>query len=277
MTSPGHAGRILPVDAHGQWETGRGDGADDGVDPLTPHVLVVVAGVAFLAAFVQGVAGFGSALVAMPLLSLVLEVRDAAALVALLSLAINAALLLPVRRELPWRRVAPLLAGSLAGIPAGVLLLAGADPRLARGLLGAALVATSAALLRERRPKIGEGRGAALAAGALAGLLGGAFNMNGPVVTLYAAARGWEKRETHAALQLYFLASGLAIAALHGAVGITRGPVLLASAAALPFLAAGSLAGWSVHLRVGEGRYRVLLRASLLAAGAALLAAAARG
>ena len=164
----------------------------------------------------------------MPLLALVLEVRDASALVALLSLAINAALLLPVRRELPWRRVAALLAGSLAGIPAGVLLLAGADPRLARGLLGAALVATGAALLRERRPTPGGGRGAALAAGALAGLLGGAFNMNGPVVTLYAAARGWDKRETHAALQLYFLASGLAIAALHGAAGITSGPVLLA-------------------------------------------------
>ena len=225
----------------------------------------------------QGVAGFGSALVAMPLLALVLEVRDAAALVALLSLAINAALLLPVRRELPWRRVAALLAGSLAGIPAGVLLLAGADPRLARGLLGAALVATSAALLRERRPTPGGGRGAALAAGALAGLLGGAFNMNGPVVTLYASARGWGKRETHAALQLYFLASGLAIAALHGVAGITSGPVLLASVAALPFLAAGSFAGWKVHLRVGEGRYRVLLRVSLLAAGVALLAAAAYG
>src|SRR5512137_1442019 len=117
---------------------------------LTPPLLAAVSGIAFLAAFAQGVTGMGSALVAMPLLALVIGVRDAAALVALLSLAINLALLLPVRRALPWRLVGPLLAGSVAGIPVGVLFLAGADPRLARALLGATLVVTSAALLAER-------------------------------------------------------------------------------------------------------------------------------
>lgn len=233
-----------------------------------------VAAVAFLAAFVQGVTGFGSALVAMPLLTLVLGVRAAAALVALLSLAINLALLLPARRALPWRRVAPLLAGGLAGVPLGVLLLAGVDPRLAEGLLGSVLLASSAGLLLFRGVRLGPGRGAALAAGALAGVLGGAFNANGPVVTLYAAARGWEKGETHAALQLTFLVSGLWVAALHGAAGITGRPVLVAAAVALPFLAAGSLAGWAVHRRLGEDRYRRLLLFALSAAGAALLLAA---
>ncbi len=244
---------------------------------LTLPLAAAVGGVAFFAAFAQGVTGFGSALVAMPLLALLFGVRAAAPLVALLSLAVNLALLLPARRELPWRRVAPLLAGSLAGIPAGVLFLAGADARLARGLLGALLVATSAALLWERRLKVAAGAGPALATGVFAGLLGGAFNTNGPVVTLYAAARGWEKRETHAALQLYFLVSGTAVVALHGAGGITSRAVLDAALAALPFLAAGSLAGWAVHRRVGEGRYRLLLRVSLLAAGAALVVSAVRG
>ena len=248
---------------------------------LTPSLLAAVAGVAFLGAFAQGVTGFGSALVAMPLLALVIGVRDAAALVALLSLAINAALLLPARRALPWRLVGPLLAGSAAGIPVGVFFLAGADPRLAQALLGVTLVATSAALLLARRPSAppagGSSGGAAFAVGALAGLVGGAFNANGPVIALYAAGRGWRQRETHAAMQLYFLASGLAIVALHGAGGITSRRSLLAALFSLPFLGAGSLAGWAVHSRVDEGRYRLLLRLSLLAAGAALLLTAARG
>ena len=117
----------------------------------------------------------------------------------------------------------------------------------------------------------------ALAVGALAGLIGGAFTANGPVIALYAAGRGWGKRETHAAMQLYFFVSGLAIVALHGAGGITSRQVLLAALFCLPFLGAGSLAGWAVHRRVDEGRYRLLLRLSLLAAGAALLVTAARG
>lgn len=248
---------------------------------LTPHLLAAVGGVAFLGAFAQGVTGFGSALVAMPLLALVVGVREAAALVALLSLAINAVLLVPARRALPWRRVGPLLAGSAAGIPVGVLFLAGADPRLARALLGATLVASSAALLLGRRPAStpagGSSCGSALAVGALAGLIGGAFNANGPVIALYAAGRGWQKREAHAALQLYFLASGIAIVALHGAGGITSRQSLLAALLSLPFLGAGSLAGWAVHRRVDEERYRLLLRLSLVAAGAVLLVTAASG
>ena len=126
---------------------------------LTPPLFVAVAGIAFLGAFAQGVTGFGSALVAMPLLALLIDVRDAAALVALLSLAINVSLLLPARRALPWRLVGPLLAGSAAGIPVGVLFLAGADPRLARALLGATLVASSAALLAT--PRLSPGSAAA--------------------------------------------------------------------------------------------------------------------
>jgi hypothetical protein len=244
---------------------------------LSLPLLAGVAGVAFLAAFAQGVTGFGSALVAMPLLVLFLDVREAAALVTLLSLAINVALLLPARRELPWRRVAPLLAGTLAGAPVGALFLAGADPRLARGVLGAVLVAASVASLRTRRVRLGPGSAPALAAGALAGVLGGAFNANGPVAALYAAARGWEKRETHAALQLYFLASGAWVAALHGVAGFTDRGVLLAAASALPALAVGASAGWAVHRRVSEERYRRLLLLVLLVVGGAMVAAAARG
>lgn len=244
---------------------------------LNASLFAAVGTVAFLAAFAQGVTGFGSALVAMPLLSLVLGVPEAAALVALLSLAVNVALLLPARRTLPWRRIASLLAGSLVGVPLGVFLLAGADPRLARGLLGVALVVTSVAMLRVRELRVGPGSGPGLAAGALAGVLGGAFNANGPVAVLYAAARRWGKEETHAALQLYFLASGVWVAALHGAAGITNRRVLLAAAAALPSLALGSCAGWAAHRRIGEDRYRRLLLLSLLAAGASLIVAAARG
>ncbi|HEY5998279.1 MAG TPA: TSUP family transporter, partial [bacterium] len=134
-----------------------------------------------------------------------------------------------------------------------------------------------AALLGARRLTLGPGRGPALAAGAVAGLLGGAFNANGPVASLYAAARGWDKRETHAALQLYFLVSGLWVVTLHGATGITSRAVLGAALLALPFLAAGAWAGWLVHRRMGEERYRRVLLLSLAAAGAVLLVAAARG
>jgi hypothetical protein len=236
---------------------------------MPPH-LPAIAAVAFLAAFVQGITGFGSALLAMPLLALLLGVRVAAPLVALLSLAMNVALLIPARRRLPWGRAWPLLGGSLVGIPFGVLFLDRADARLARVALGAALVASGLLLQRCRLPA-GGGVGPALGTGAVAGLLGGAFNFSGPPVILYAASRPWAKEETHATLQLYFLASNVAIVAGQALSGLTTAPVVRAAATALPALAAGALAGWAVHRRVGEESFRRVLQLALVAAGLVLL------
>lgn len=238
---------------------------------LSTPECAAVAAVAFAAAFAQGLTGFGSALVAMPLLAAFLEVRFAAPLTALLSLAVNAALLLPARRRLPWGRVLPLLAGALAGIPFGVLFLAGSGERAVRAALGT-ILGISSLLLGRGAPPGGSGpRWRALGAGTASGLLAGAFNTGGPPVLLYAATSGWTREETHAALQLYFLSSGLVVAALHAAVGLTTAPVIAAALAGLPGLALGAAAGWAVHRRVGEERYRGLFRAGLLLAGAALL------
>jgi uncharacterized membrane protein YfcA len=217
------------------------------------------------------VAGFGAALLAMPVLTFAVGVRAAAPLVALLTLVINVSLLAPVRRQLPWRRVAPLFAGSLFGIPLGVRFLAAADEQLVRTALGALLVATSLGLFRFGRLPLGGGVRPALLTGGVAGVLGGAFNTAGPPVLVYAAAQPWSKAETHAVLQLFFFGSGLVVATSHALAGLTNRGVLLAALAALPFLAAGSLAGHAVHRRISEERFRTLVRAALLVAGFALL------
>ena len=75
-------------------------------------VLVPVMGAIFHAALVHGLAGFGAALVAMPLLSLVLSVKFVAPLVALLTLTVNLLLLLLGRKDVSLARVLPLAAGA---------------------------------------------------------------------------------------------------------------------------------------------------------------------
>jgi uncharacterized membrane protein YfcA len=107
----------------------------------------------------------------------------------------------------------------------------------------------------------------------VAGLLGGAFNFSGPPVILYAASRPWTKEETHATLQLYFLASNVVIVTGQALSGLTTAPIVLAAAAALPALAAGAVAGWALHRRVGEERFRRLVQLALVAAGVTLLLA----
>ena len=77
----------------------------------------------FLAVFTQSLSGFGSALVAMAILPAILGVQTATPLVALMSLTLEVVILYQYRREIQIRKVLPLIAGAIVGIPTGVFFL----------------------------------------------------------------------------------------------------------------------------------------------------------
>ena len=77
------------------------------LDPLLP-----ILGIAFLAGLVQGLSGFGSGLVAVPLLALLLPIETVVPLMTLLSTLISVQNLLHLRSSVRFDRVALLLAAS---------------------------------------------------------------------------------------------------------------------------------------------------------------------
>jgi uncharacterized membrane protein YfcA len=105
---------------------------------MTTYVFLLA--VTFLAGLIQGLSGFGSVLLSLPVLILFLDVKTAIPLVALIALALNVQLLIQLRQHLEWRRVYPLLAGTLLGVPAGVFLLKHLDTSLIQIVLGAVLI-----------------------------------------------------------------------------------------------------------------------------------------
>ena len=72
--------------------------------PTAEASLLYCSAVVFFAATAHGLTGFGSALIAMPLLLLRLDIRTAAPLVALLTLTMNAAFIVRFREALDPRR-----------------------------------------------------------------------------------------------------------------------------------------------------------------------------
>ena len=106
------------------------------------EISLLLAG-AVLAGFVQGVAGFGFALVAMSVWVWGLPPQTAAVMAVAGSLVGQVVAAFAVRRSLAWTAMAPMLAGGLAGIPLGVWLLPRLDPVLFKFCLG---------LLLGRRP-----------------------------------------------------------------------------------------------------------------------------
>lgn len=238
--------------------------------PEIDATLLFASAVIFLAALTHGLTGFGSALVAMPLLVLVMDIRAATPLVALLTLTINAIFLVGLRRALVAHRIMGLMAGAVLGVPPGILFLRYGSPRLLEMALGAVLILYALLVLTGKTARAIGGSGELLL-GVLSGFLGGAVNVAGPPAVVFTASQPWTKEEVHVTLQFYFILTGAMIASGHALSGLTTGQTVRSYLLLLPALVTGCAAGYALHRRVSQALYRRLVYVLLLALGILLL------
>ena len=183
-------------------------------------VIFVVVLIIFFTTFVRSTFGFGNALIAMPLLILLIGVNGATPLVTLVGLVISLIMLIREWRELIWKDTLVLLISSLAGLPLGLLLLTNFSEDITRMILGVILIGFGIYNLLEIQLPVLERPVLAVPFGFLAGILGGAYNANGPPIVIYGVLRGWKKVAFRASLQGFFFVSSLMIVAGHAVSGL---------------------------------------------------------
>jgi len=173
------------------------------MDGTTAYVLLVL----FVATLIRSVFGFGEALVAVPLLALRLPVDVAAPLAVLVSITVAAVIVAQDWQKIHLRSTGWLVLSTLFGIPLGLLLLTAGNHHVVKGSLAVIIMAFSAyALLGRRPPQLhSDSRLWLLGCGFCAGVLGGAYGMNGPPLAIYGAMRRWSAQHFRATLQGYFL------------------------------------------------------------------------
>lgn len=150
-------------------------------------------------------------MISVPLLAFFIPLQVATPLGVLLSITVAAVVVAQDWRKVHLLSARWLVLSSLPGIPLGVLLLASSHQELARGALGVILLAFSAYALAGRNPfeLTHDSRGVLFLCGFLAGILGGAFGMNGPPLVIYGTMRRWSPQQFRATLQAYFLPASL--------------------------------------------------------------------
>ena len=223
------------------------------------------------AASIQTMAGFGFALMMMPLAVLLLGVRTAAPLIALVGLAVSLVNMLRNRQSIDLRELRVMVLLGAVGIPFGVWALVGISERAIRVTLGVLLIVYGlASLLRPiKRPPISSGWAYPVAF--LAGGLAGAYNLPGPVLVLYGSLRQWPHDKFRAMLQSFFTASYLLTTALHLAGGRLTPSVLQLSAVALPAFLLGILLGSRVDRRLDRRLLRAAVNVLIAALGVSLI------
>lgn len=199
-------------------------------------IFALVLLVIFFSTLLRATFGFGNALIAMPLLVLLVGVKTASPLLALIGSVITVLMLLQGWRDLQWKETLILLAASLPGIPLGIYLLTAVPETIVRIILGVVLVGFGLYnLIWIKLPAL-PSRWLALPFGFLAGILGGAYNTNGPPIVIYSVFRGWNKDQFRASIQGFFLISGLVIIIGHGLSGLWTPEILYLFLGSLPLV-----------------------------------------
>jgi uncharacterized membrane protein YfcA len=229
--------------------------------------LCFAAGVALFCGALRGLTGFGFAIAAVPLLSLVLSPKLAVGVSTLLQLVF-------VFTDAPraWARshLAPfpaLVTGALLGTPLGMLALRVMPQSLDRIAIALAAIVAFFVVWRAKASRNAWVTSNPGPIGFLSGLLNGLASMPGPPVVMYFLSASISAVEARASL-IVFCAATAIFATVSGIVmGIVNASAGAIAAMCLPMLLAGNLAG-SALFHASDARVYRSAGLVVLAAGA---------
>lgn len=239
------------------------------MDPSS--IIAAAVAVLFVATLARSTFGFGDALIAMPLLTLLLGIRNATPVIALVGSRVTLLIVWRSHARIDLAAIKRLTASALFGIPVGIWLFTALPSGVVTATLGVclilfggyALLAPAVAVLLDARW--------AYPFGFIAGGLGGAYNMSGVPVVVYGTLRRWPPREFRASIHGFYLPTGLLTLAGHGIGGLWTGTVWQVTLAALPPAAAAVLLGERLNRAIPSEKFAPIIHAALIVLGAALL------
>jgi uncharacterized membrane protein YfcA len=238
---------------------------------FTDGTLIAILAVIFLATLVRSAFGFGEALVAVPLLALILPVEVAVPLAVLLSITVAGIIIAQDWQRIHVRDAWRLVLATLFGIPLGLLLLTAVPEAIVKVILAVVIIAFSTWCLASRRSfELLDDR-LVWVFGFTAGVLGGAYGMNGPPLVVYGALRRWSPEHFRATLQGYFLPASLIGMIGYWLKGLWVPDVTRYFLLSLPVAVVAIFLGRLINRRLKGRSFILYVHAGLLLIGAVLL------
>jgi hypothetical protein len=223
------------------------------------HLLLALWGIVAVSAVFRGFTGFGFAIIAVPLLSLVVSPMHAVALATGLQVLGGLADLSKAARLAHWSSIRWLTVGAVVTSPIGALILTWVSPDVARLLVAASCAAAVAGLSLGLAFRAMPRPPGTIAMGAVAGLFSGLTAMPGPPAIIYYLAAPLSPAQVRSSLIVFFFfaASAASVSLMvTGALGWTEG---LQAMVGLPIMVAGSAAGAVLFRRLGGAHRSVSL------------------
>jgi uncharacterized membrane protein YfcA len=236
------------------------------------EVLVASALIVLFAYFARGITGFGSGLIAVPLLAHLHPLTFVVPLILITDVTASVVLGGGTRRAIRWPEIKALMPGSLVGIVVGVTLLINLPraPLLAAlGIIVLAFGVRSGLNIHGNRTV---SRWWAGPAGFAGGTIGALFGTGGPPYVIYLTHRLRDKGALRATFSGLFLLDGGMRVVTFLVAGLFLQPDLLwAVLAALPLMGFGIYLGHRVHIGISQTQMQRVIGLLLVASGTSLL------
>ena len=218
----------------------------------------------FFASFIQGIAGFGSAITAIALLTFFVPISFASPMMILSGLIMNSYIIYRLREAFDFRKFYPIFLGSLGGVPVGVFILVNIDESISLNILAAFIFVYSLYSLLIKKPYRLKSSRWGYFFGFISGCFGGAYSTNGPPLVVYTSMQNWDKDDIVITLQVYFLISAIVILIMQSLNGLITVDLLKIWSICIPFQLGGVILGNFFYFKINQKIFKVIIFSILL-------------
>lgn len=237
---------------------------------------LAIAGVLLTGISKSGFAG-GAGVIAVPLLSLVIPIPMAAALMLPLLIIMDAKAMHYYWRSVRWQELKIIAPAALIGIVAGAYLLGELPSHLLQLLLGIFCIAF--ALWKKLTPLLGRLPFAGLIWGSISGLTSTLLHSGGPPINIYLATRQLPKRNWLATAAVFFAIMNVIKIIPYSLTGqwqsdLSVSSLLMIDLLLLPISLIGVWLGYRLHTKISEEHFMLACKGLLFFSGVGLLSSA---
>ena len=234
-------------------------------------LIIIILCIVFVSTLTRSTFGFGDALIAMPLLALFIDLKTATPLIALIAFFIAIAILFKNWQKVKFKSAWRLIVASWAGIPIGLWYLEDINENVIKLILGILVLAF--ALYNLVKPKLIQldTEKYAWLFGFISGILGGAYNTNGPPIVIYSSLKRWNPQDFRATLQGCYFALGILVIVGHAIAGNFTKEVLSYFLYCLPVVLIAVIIGGRLNRKIPIDRFHRYIYIILVVLGIMLI------
>ncbi len=239
---------------------------------MTPEAYLAAFFIVLFAYFLRGITGFGSGLIAIPLLAHLLPLTFVVPMVLVLDFVASIVLSRHTRLQVRWDEVRSLLPTSIVGIIIGTIMLVSLPREPLLVSLGLFVIFFGLRYVFNVHSEQPISRWWSIPTGLSGGVIGALFGTGGPPYVVYLSHRLHDKTQLRGTLSGLFLLDGAFRLITFVSMGLMfQDEMLSALLMGLPITAMGLYLGNKVHLGITHRQQLAIIGCLLLVSGGSLL------